>query len=127
MGNKSGKKDIFGKDAELENDYFYLVKQNLRRFYLNLKSNDFNNSIALEKKNFNKAAVMKSNYSFQSQKKKKKVRWKYYMINYFDKQRRSGTLWYSDIIHELRSYVFVEENELLSRRLRGDDYTKMSY
>ena len=38
MGNKSGKKEIFGKDAELENDYFYLVKQNLRRFYLNLKS-----------------------------------------------------------------------------------------
>ena len=121
MGNKSGKKEIFGKDAELENDYFYLVKQNLRRFYLNLKSNDFNNSIALEKKNFNKAAVMKSNYSFQSQKKKKKVRWKYYMINYFDKQRRSGTLWYSDIIHELRSYVFVEENELLSR-LFYEDY-----
>lgn len=120
MGNKSGKNQIFGKEAVLENDYFYLVKKNLRRFYLNLKSNNLNNLIALEKKKFTEATVMKANYFIQSQQKNKKVRWKYYMIKYFDKQRRKGTLWYGDLIRELKSYIFVEENELLSRLFYQD-------
>ena len=112
MGNTNrGKKNIFGSSFPLENDYFFVVKKTMRYIYKDLDSNTYNNSIAIEKKHFDKATVMRSNYYPKS----KKVHWKSYIISYFDKQRKNGTLWYGDIIDEISSHSFLDENEFLSQ------------
>lgn len=112
MGNTNrGKKNIFGSSFPLENDYFFVVKKTMRYIYKDLDSNTYNNSIAVEKKHFDKATVMRSNYF----PKTKKVNWKEYIIAYFEKQRKNGTLWYGDIIDEVKSHSFLDENEFLSQ------------
>ena len=105
MGNKPNNNDDIKNKNE---DYFSLVEQTFRKHQDIINKHTINTDISFEK------SFLNANNGNKKEKKRVKIFWKNYLLNFFKKRVAKGHEFYSDIIKDVTNERFGFERKFLS-------------